>query len=240
MNRYVLWMILALALGWGAFSPGLGLRADQASAAPGLGTPETTCNGDGTATVTFRWGFDNGARELWLDVSLFANDFQVGTFLSSGPFPTNTLSFTWEGIRADVPHFFRVRAIGFQGGQTQSLTSWFTPCATRAVLFEAKKVACFDAGRIPPQFGLGQGLRVNVSFEWAPIGPPAQAQWLDLSIFDNGFAQGTFLSFGPLHPLARFQLWQNLLPGVVHYYRLNTLTENRWMASETKLFVFYC
>jgi hypothetical protein len=232
--------MFAIVLGVIGFTWQGGTDRGLAQTAPGLGTPEATCNGDGTATVTFHWGSDSGARELWLDVSLFANDFQVGTFLSAGPFPTNTLGFTWEGIRADIPHFFRVRASGFQGEQTQSFTSWFTPCATRAVLFEPKKVACFDAGRIPPQFGLGQGLRVNVSFEWAPIGSSAQAQWLDLSIFDNDFAEGTFLSFGPLHPLARVQFWQNLLPGVIHYYRLNTLTPDGWMPTGTKSFIFTC
>lgn len=55
--------------------------------------------------------------------------------------------------------------------------------------------------------------------------------WIDLSLFDNGFADGTYIGAGPfLNPVTGTSsfIWQNLLPGRLHYYRLNALVGDRW------------
>jgi len=69
---------------------------------------------------------------------------------------------------------------------------------------------------------------------WTPseTGP----QWLDLSVFNDGFAPGMFISAGPF-PGDRWGLiWPNLQQGTTHYARVNTLTPQGWMASSTLAF----
>jgi peptidoglycan/xylan/chitin deacetylase (PgdA/CDA1 family) len=71
-------------------------------------------------------------------------------------------------------------------------------------------------------------------FRWTSDG--GGQQWIDLSLFDNGFAPGTFIGVGPLAPDAsRFQ-WVGLLPRRTHYARVNVLTSNGWRPSATITF----
>jgi hypothetical protein len=228
----VRWLgLLALILGtWATF----GKDAAPAQAAPGLSTVTVSCESDGTANVSFKWGQDANAVLIWVDLSLSANDFAAGTFVSAGPFATNTMSYTWPGLLTGLPHFWRVRTTGQQGETSLSATSTFVPCGSASQLFDATFLTCF---RNP---FLNSETRLNVNFLWSPINPGGIVQWLDLSTNDNGFEPGTFISMGPLSPQAHFQLWQNLLPGVIHYYRLNTLTADGWRPSETRQFVFTC
>jgi len=80
---------------------------------------------------------------------------------------------------------------------------------------------------------------VQVVFLW---GPSHQGQqWLDLSVFNNGFAPGTVVGVGPLSPDAWGFVWDGLLPGVTHYVRVNTLTPWGWYPSATAAFTTgYC
>lgn len=60
----------------------------------------------------------------------------------------------------------------------------------------------------------------------------ADEVWIDLSIFDNGFAGGTFLAAGPFFPnrggALEFQ-WHGIDKAFTHYYRLNALRDGRWL-----------
>ena len=81
--------------------------------------------------------------------------------------------------------------------------------------------------------GLG---RVTVTFNWLPS-PLAQVQWVDLTLFNNGFVWGTFLGAGPFAPTASVHTWDGLLPNTTHYYRVNTFVNGRWYPSGTYSFI---
>jgi hypothetical protein len=56
------------------------------------------------------------------------------------------------------------------------------------------------------------------------------AVWIDLSLFDNGFAPGSFLGNGPYTPGGgpATVTWRGLKPDTAHYYRLNALAGGAW------------
>jgi hypothetical protein len=57
--------------------------------------------------------------------------------------------------------------------------------------------------------------------------------WIDLSLFDNGFAQGTFIGAGPFFVQGEFAgtvfRWRDVFPAAEHHYRPNGLFGNRWV-----------
>src|SRR4051812_29553762 len=59
------------------------------------------------------------------------------------------------------------------------------------------------------------------------------AQWLDLSLYNNGFAPGTFVGFGPVGPNVNFVTWTGILNNTTYYLRMNTQTSTAWYPSET-------
>lgn len=75
---------------------------------------------------------------------------------------------------------------------------------------------------------------VRAIFLWGPSG--AGPQWLDLSIFNNGFAPDTFIHSEALSPNRWGLVWDGLVQDRTHYVRINTLTSVGWMASETFAF----
>lgn len=75
----------------------------------------------------------------------------------------------------------------------------------------------------------------NVTFTWAPV-PGATAQWLDISIFDNGFAPDTFIG-SQVSGSATSLNWNGILNDVPHVWRVNALTPSGWITSSTGAFV---
>jgi beta-lactamase class A len=75
---------------------------------------------------------------------------------------------------------------------------------------------------------------VRVFFLWGPSrsGP----QWLDLSIFNNNFAPGTFIGVGALGADRWGFVWDGLSQGTTHFARVNTLTPSGWHTSRTLSF----
>src|SRR5688572_12126145 len=53
-------------------------------------------------------------------------------------------------------------------------------------------------------------------------------QWVDLSLFDNGFAPNSFIG---LQAQQNGLIWDGILPGLAHYLRVNTLTSSGWIPS---------
>ena len=76
---------------------------------------------------------------------------------------------------------------------------------------------------------------VRVTASWVTFnqGP----QWVDLSLFNNGWIFGTFLGAGPLPSTQSSLTWDGLLPGVRHFLRVNTLTFFGWFPSPTVSFI---
>jgi hypothetical protein len=76
---------------------------------------------------------------------------------------------------------------------------------------------------------------VRVLLRWTTFGQGQQ--WVDLSLLDNNFAPGTFLSAGPLPATQSGLVWDGLLPGALVFARVNTLTPSGWSASPMMAFL---
>lgn len=71
----------------------------------------------------------------------------------------------------------------------------------------------------------------QVMFVWRPSG--AGPQFIDLSIFGNGFAPNSFVTAPPFSPEGWGYVWDGLIEGTTHFARINTLTRDGWMPTET-------
>jgi hypothetical protein len=54
------------------------------------------------------------------------------------------------------------------------------------------------------------GDKADVTFRWQGTNPSSQ-QWLDLSLFDNGWRDGTFIGVGPLPGSDSSFTWQGVV-----------------------------
>ena len=190
-----------------------------------LAFPAATCAGvpPSAANVAFAWQAPAGAITQWLDVSLFDNGFAAGTFLGAGPLSPDANSLVWAGLRPGIPHFWRINALTPQGW-VASTTGAFVPCGAPSL--RTPTYACTGGGR------------ATVTFRWAVASPPGH-QWLDLSLFNNGFLPSTFVGAGPLFPAAQEVTWPGILANTVHFYRVNALIWG-WNPSATGTFVAFC
>ena len=76
--------------------------------------------------------------------------------------------------------------------------------------------------------------RVQVRFDWFGNNPSANQQWLDLTLFNNDWAPGTFLGAGPMPGAQQTLTWPGLLEGTQHYVRINQLLQDgSWDPSPT-------
>jgi len=75
---------------------------------------------------------------------------------------------------------------------------------------------------------------VRAFFLWGPSrsGP----QWLDLSIFNDGFAPGRFVTAGGVESSRWGYVWDGLAQGTTHFVRVNTLSAAGWKTSQTVMF----
>jgi hypothetical protein len=94
----------------------------------------------------------------------------------------------------------------------------------------------FCLGRVASGGDSLHALQVDATFNWTPSVPQGSVQWLDLSLLSNGSAPGTFVSAGPLPPSVTSFKWPGLLPGFIHYWRVNSLTPCGWYPSPTASF----
>jgi len=92
-------------------------------------------------------------------------------------------------------------------------------------------------------------IQITVSAEQCDISSPGSVsaviswipsrhgeQWLDISLFNNGFTPGTFVGTGPLPPGANRFVWSGLRPGFTHFLRINTRSRLGWEPSQTIAF----
>lgn len=193
---------------------------DQSCSAP-FGLPSVGFALPGTVDLP-SLGAD-GAEQIWIDLSLFNNNFAAGTFIGAGPFVPRhgALEFRWYDLQRPRMHFYRLNALRSGGWIELGRGSFET---INCGVVELMHCSIGDpTGVTGAQFGI------------APVAPlPGSAaleQWFDLTLFanpqnpmlDNGFAPGTFVGAGPF-PVGGTRLWWNgLAPGRRHFYRANVL-----------------
>jgi hypothetical protein len=109
------------------------------------------------------------------------------------------------------------------GGATGS-TAILVGCPVAPAVLQFPNTACVG---FPPS-------HANVTFQWQSA-QGALFQFVDLSLSDH-FAPGTFLGAG-LSGAANQLTWNGLLPGRLHFWRVNALTPEGWVTSATGAFV---
>ena len=169
-----------------------------------------------TADVTFSLAPNAEAVERWIDVSVYDDGFVPGTYFTSGVDPKAT-SYTWRGLLANVAWFWQL-STQTADGWTATETHVLVPCA--AAELQASVEACSDQ-------------ETTAVFDWRQAPGGIEHQYLDISVFDNGFLPGTFASFGPLDGTVDSVKWPGLPVGRL-FWRVNSQTGNGWMTSETR------
>jgi hypothetical protein len=201
----------------------------QPATVPLLNFPTSQCVGSfpfpSSANVTFSWTGPQNVSEVHLDLTQFDNNFQTGTFATAVLSP-GTTSFTWLGLTPGQAYQFRVVGVGLDGNNVSSDIVRFTPCGTQRLLILA--YVCTGGGR------------ATVTFRWAPTSSPALLQYLDLTLFNNNFAPGTFLGAGAMPPSQQDLIWPGILANVQHFFRVNELTVFGWGPSQTGTFIAFC
>jgi uncharacterized protein YkwD len=110
--------------------------------------------------------------------------------------------------------------------------AWFV--IVGAMLSPSKTEANAGAYLAAPSWSCSPG-SASVAFTWTPSS--GVVQWLDITLFSNGFVPGTFLAAGPMGLAQNSLRWDGIKPGLVHYWRVNTLTSAGWIPSATGQFV---
>lgn len=173
-------------------------------------------------------------QEIWIDLSRVNNNFAPGTFIGAGPFipGANVNEFVWHDLIPRPRHYYRLNALT-PGGWTELGRGVFDTPDCIDVIGQL----CQLDGTLVVDFGLLDGPPRAGSDEQTVR---AVEQWIDLSLFNNGFAPRTFVGAGPFpgafpssdeaHP-GGFA-WVGIVPGRTHYYRINTLYDDgRWRPS---------
>jgi peptidoglycan/xylan/chitin deacetylase (PgdA/CDA1 family) len=175
-------------------------------------------------TVIFLWT-PSGQGPQWLDLSLANNGFAPGTLVNAGPLDRGQFSFSWADLIPGATHFLRVNTLTPQGWQPSPTYTFTTgvchPPASLPILFE-QHCSTTKPGS------------VSVTLHWTP-GDPGQ-QWVDLSLFNNNFASGTFVGSGPLPSSQSALAWDGLVERTTHYVRVNTLTSIGWRPGPASAF----
>ncbi|MGE0686774.1 MAG: hypothetical protein AB7P33_08520 [Dehalococcoidia bacterium] len=121
--------LAALVAAVGVLAAGAFYAMPSQAATSQLSTMQS-CLPDGSVRVDFSWrGNDPSARQQWLDLSLFDNGWEWGTFLGAGPMPGSQTSLRWDGLISGTTHFVRVNQQLANGAWDPSATYYFKTAA---------------------------------------------------------------------------------------------------------------
>lgn len=200
------------------------LSVDLPAGPPLPSFPNASCSGT-QAAIAFNWKPTATATTQWLDLSVADNNFAPGTFSGAGPLGGTDGGYTWRGLQAGTAYFWRVNDMT-PGGWMTSATGAFVACGGPQL--RGTSYACTSDGR------------ATVTFFVAPPSPLSSANWLDISLYDNGFAPGSFLGNGPNDGARQQITWPGILPNLPTYWRYNSNTPSGWVATQTGNFTVTC
>ena len=188
------------------------------------------CLSPNDVRVGFTWvAYNEGPQ--WVDLSLSNNGFFPGTFVGLGPLAASQTSFTWDGILAGLTHFLRVNTLTAAGWST-SPTIAFT---TRN---DCQFVSQVPLGVGASNVALSQVCLLNgaprIALTWTSSNQGQQ--WLDNSAYSAYFEPYSFTSVGPFVSNQTAYNWDGLVPGSLHFIRINTGTPSGWIASPASAF----
>lgn len=167
----------------------------------------------------------DGVRQVWVDLTLFNNNFAPRTFLGAGPFEPRAFGatgFLWPGLEQARTHYYRLNALTVEGRWIELGRGTF------------ETIDCGVVERMECQIGHPDallGVQFGIAAAFSPPESPALQQWFDLTLhanprnrlLDNGFPPGSFIGAGPFPPEGTHFWWSGIRPGLRHFYRLNTL-----------------
>jgi beta-lactamase class A len=228
MVRRLLLVSFSLLLAALHSSPGIKVSAEPLVASQiVVSSQECDTSSDGV-TATVSW-VPSRRGEQWLDISLSNNGFAADTFVGAGPLPPEADSFVWSGLSPGATYFLRVNTrspFGWEPSQTFAVVT--ASCASGRTLVPAQlTVSAQECETSSPG-------KVNTTLSWVPSG--RGEQWLDISLFNNHFAPGTFIGVGPFPPGANVFVWSGLQPGMTHFVRVDTRSPFGWEPGQTMAF----
>jgi hypothetical protein len=148
-------------------------------------------------------------------------------------------------IRRCLPNAVKSRRLPATGRRWEGVTvRWllFLPLAVLMATFRPMPAATVSADPLvaskitvsAQQCDTSSPSSVSATISWVPS--RRGRQWLDISLFNNRFAPGTFIGIGPLPPRTDAFVWSGLRPGLTHFLRVNTLSPYGWETSESIVF----
>jgi hypothetical protein len=195
----------------------------EAAAAYNINVVGQTCTGDGYVRINAAWGAPmDGAQ--WMDLSLQNNGWAPFTFIGIGPFGAFDGNGVWSGLEPGRLHFLRINTVNQFGFWSPSQTISFWTRADCGNFISYLPPVLIYTPYVLTQQCLGDG-RVRVFFSWTanavnPTFMPS-AVYADLSIVDARFIPGSFVGYGQIVPSQSQLIWDGLLPGRLHFFRLN-------------------
>lgn len=214
----VLAIFAALATFGGGGSP------KTAEAAARLQTPSIDCS-SGTGNALFAWTPEPGATQQWLDLTIFDNGFQPGTFLGLGGMAGNVGLYQLPGLTPGLPHVWRINSLT-AGGWVTSESGFFVPCGGPVLLWGP--MSCKDH------------FNATLDFHWAPMADSGSIQYVDLSS-DPNFAPGNFAGAGPIAAGVAFYRWEGIPADAWYWFRINNRdSAGNWHATTVGSFYASC
>jgi hypothetical protein len=203
-------------------------NSTPSGAATATVTQSCSATKPGTATVTLVWpSTQAGAQQTWFDISVVPG-FSPGWFQGWGPLPVTQTAYAFDGLPNGVHFYYRANTLYNDGIWRETAAGSFVASCGGS-----------GGGGAPVTGNITQacdgGSGVTATFNWQANAPGPQ--FLDLSIFNNGFPPGSFVGVGPIASGGTSFTWYGLGRGMTHYWRINTLTPGGWSTSNTGSFV---
>jgi len=219
-------LLLSLAVLMAAFRPSAAAGVSgEPLVASHITASAQKCDTPAPGSVTFSW-VPSRRGEQWLDLSLSDNGFAADTFAGAGPFPPEADSFVWGGLSPGVTYFLRVNTRSPFGWEPSQTLAFVTATCASAGALVASQITVSAQGCETASPG-----SVTATLSWTPS--RRGEQWLDISLFNNRFAPGTFIGIGPFPPETNSFVWSGLRPGLTHFLRINTHSPFDWEPSRT-------